>query len=77
MITTNANVLLRCTGTLTSILVVDGGVVAENMITADTEDPRTRFAILVSAFVEIKAKTARGVLLLAVRWGEGHPENSR
>ena len=47
--TANANVLRRCAGALTSILVVDGGVVAENMVTTDAEDPGTRITVFVRA----------------------------
>src|SRR6202020_2191703 len=70
---TNSNVVLGCAA---SVLVIDGGVLAQDMTIGDPVDLVAGPAILVFVFMKPESETALGILLLHFFSRKGNAEKS-
>lgn len=70
----NSNVVHGCA---VSVLVIDGGVLAQDVAVADSVNLVTGVAILVSIFVEPGCKSALDIILLHLFGCKGDAEKSR
>lgn len=70
---TNSNVVLGCAA---SVLVIDGGVLAQDMTIGDPVDLVAGPAVLVFVFMKPESETALGILLLHFFGRKGNAEKS-